>query len=398
MVERFAIGRAVVTRKGARWHASGHPWIFRDDTKVCETTPTHVCRVVDEEGRELGFAASSPQSKIALRDLGRSSPGSTSSEREAFFAARIDAAISLRRPLEAVTDAYRVIASEGDGLPGLIVDRYADVLVLQALTPFVDAQIDLIVPPLVERLAPRMVLARNDLRVRGLEGLDAGIALLHGRRVSEVSYRDHDLSFVVDPWVGQKTGAFLDQREARRYVREHARGRVLDLFCYQGAFAFHARRGGAESVLAVDSSERAILEVEKGMARNGLDHIEARRAKVAPLLRELAAQGEIFDIVICDPPAFAKSKGDLLRATRGYLELNARAMQVVAPGGVLVTCSCSYGLRDEAFVKILAEAARRAERSFVDRGRLAVALDHRVLLGHADADYLKVHALERTRS
>ncbi|MCB9892376.1 MAG: class I SAM-dependent rRNA methyltransferase [Planctomycetes bacterium] len=394
MTPRFSIGLAVVSRKGMRLHHSGHPWIYRDDLVEFRDVPTHVCELVDESRTSLGYAASSSASKIALRFLGRESPGTTVSEREAWFARCIDTAIDARRDLETRTDAYRVIASEGDGLPGLIVDRYADVLVLQALTPFVDSQLDLIVPRLVERFESRMIVGRNDLRVRRIEGLSASVELLHGRRVASTLYRDDDLEFSVDPWSGQKTGAFLDQRVARQWVRRHARGRVLDLFCYEGAFSFHARRGGADSVLAVDSSERAIAEVEAGIERNGLDRIEARRSKVAPLLQSLADEDARFDLVICDPPAFAKSKGDLQRATRGYTELHGRAMRVVAPGGALVACSCSYALRDEAFGQLLATAARRTGRRFVDRGRLRVGEDHRLLLGHPEADYLKVHVLE----
>lgn len=408
--ERFRLGRAVVGRKGLRWHRSGHPWLFRDDLLSLEDVPTHLCRVEDERGVDLGLAASSSRSKIGLRFVDgprvgarparegepESTDGSepvTAEARQAWFARRIDAAIERRRPLEAETDACRMVASDGDGIPGLLVDRYADILVLQALTPFVDSQLDLIVPVLVDRLGPRMVLARNDLRVRALEGLESGVELLHGRRVAHVEIQEHGIRSVVDPWTGQKTGAFLDQRPARKLVMERASGRVLDLFCYQGGFALHARRGGATSVLAVDASAAAIEEVVAASKRNGLDGIEARRGKAVPVLQELIASRASFDGVIVDPPAFAKSKAELEAATRGYVELNAKAMRVVAPGGWVVTCSCSYALRAEAFKKILAEAARRAGRSFVDRGRIPPAIDHPVRLGLPEADYLQAHFL-----
>ena len=392
MIERYSLGHAVVGRKGMRWHRTGHPWVFRDDLVEFQDVPTHLCRVQDEQGRELGLAASSSQSKIALRFV--AGPGSEIEDREAWFAARLDAAIARRRELREDCSAWRVVAGDGDLLPGLLVDRYADVLVLQVLTPFIETQIDLIVPHLVRRFEPRMVLARNDLRVRALEALPEAIELLHGRRVASVEIEEHGLRWVVDPWAGQKTGAFLDQRPAHALVEARAHGQMLDLFCYQGGFALHARRGGAESVLAVDASASAIAEVEAAATRNGLDGIEARRAKVVPVMSELLGAGRQFDGIVLDPPAYAKSKADLEAATRGYIELNAKAMRLAAPGAWLLTCSCSYALRPEAFRKILAEAARRAQRCFIDRGRLASAVDHPVRLGLPESDYLKVHLLE----
>lgn len=391
---RFRVGSAVVSRKGARWHRGGHPWVFRDDLVSFDDVPSHVVRVHDEAGRALGYAASSSKSKIALRFLGAS--GEVERDREAWFARRLRDAAARRAVLDEETDAYRVVAADGDGLPGLIVDRYADVLVLQALTPFVEAQIDLIVPVLVELFAPRMVLARNDLRVRALEGLPAEVALLHGRRVRSVLYRDGELRFEVDPWTGQKTGAFLDQRPARRLARELAAGRdVLDLCCYHGGFALHAARGGARSVLAVDASQTAIDAGRAAAERNDVRTVEFRRGKVAALAAEFVGDARQFGLVVLDPPAFAKSRAELEAATRGYIELNAKAMRLVAPGGTLITCSCSYALRAEAFKKLLAEAARRSGARFVDRGRLAPAVDHPVLLGLPEADYLQVHQLER---
>lgn len=389
---RFRVGSAVLSRKALRWRRSGHPWVFRDDLVSLEDVPTHVVAVRDEDGREHGIAASSTRSKIGLRFV--EDAATLTRDRERWFAERIDEAIARRATLDD-TNAYRVVAADGDGIPGLIVDRYGDVLVLQALIPFVDAQLDLIVPALVERFEPRMLLARNDLRVRGLEGLEAGVELLHGRRVREVEYFDADLRFVARPWDGQKTGAFLDQRPARRLARSLAAGQeVLDLCCYQGAFALHCARGGAAAILAIDASQSAIDAARVSAERNAIRTVEFRRGKVAPQLAALVEEGRKFCLVVLDPPAFAKSRAELEAATRGYIELNAKAMRTVAPGGHFLTCSCSYAMRAEAFRKLLGEAARRAGRRFIDRGRVQPALDHPVLLGLPEADYLQVQHLE----
>ena len=394
MRTRFALGSARISKKGARWHSGGHPWIYSDDVEEVDEGRGFVVRVFGPDQRELGLACWSPQSKIALRMLERGA-GHDLEDRMAWFAARLDAAIERRAPLRDESNAMRLVSSEADGLPGLIVDRYADVLVLQSLTPFIEEHLDHIVPSLVQRTQAAMVLARNDVRVRDFEGLPRGIDILHGTRREHVEIQEHGLRLRVDPFTGQKTGYFLDQRPARELVMQRARGSVLDLFCYIGGFALHAARGGAERVVAIDSSARAIQEVEAGAARNGLeDRVEARQQKANQALEALAAEGARFDGIIVDPPAFAKSRAQLEGAERGYLDLNAKAMRLLAPGGWMLCCSCSANMRPARFQSLLAEAAARARRGFLDRGRLQPALDHPVLLGLPESDYLKVHLLE----
>lgn len=390
---RFSVGLATLTAKGRRWHATGHPWVFRDDVARLEEGRGLLVRVQDDAGRGLGLASLSPGSKIALRFLERG-PEAEIRDRFAWFRGRLERALRRRDALAGETNACRVVSSEADGLPGLIVDRYADVLVLQSLTRFVEEHLDHIVPLLVELCEPTMVLARNDVRVRRLEGLEERVDLCHGRRTERVEIYEHGLSFVVEPFRGQKTGFYLDQRPARRLIQRIARGRVLDLYCYTGGFALHAARGDADSVLAVDTSRRALEAVVQGAARNGLAGIEVRHGRVPALLKALVDSGERFDVVVLDPPAFAKSRGAVEAAFRGYVDLNRKALRLLARGGSLLTSSCSYNMRPELFRAALAEAATRAGPGFLDRGRLAPARDHPVLLGFPESDYLKVHLLE----
>jgi len=387
-----AVGRARPTRKGLRWFDRGHPWVFRDDLEQLDASDRLLVEIEDHKGRVIGIASHSPVSKIALRVLDRDA-GSVRANLEGWFEERLRSALARRTSLAGVTDSFRVVSSEADGLPGLIVDKYADVVVLQALTAFVDLHLDHIVPVLVRMLEPRMVLARNDSPVRKLEGLSQRIDLCHGERVESVDIHEHDLVFRVDPFRGQKTGFFLDQRPARRRVAELARGRVLDLCCYTGGFALNAARGGAAEVVAVDSSEAALAEVVAGAERNGCE-VRIVRGNVFDVLKRMVGDGERFDGVVLDPPAFARRRRDVDAACRGYRDLNSRALRLLRAGGWLVTCSCSANLRPERFRAVLAEAASRAGRQVLDRGRLRPAIDHPVLLTLPESDYLKVHWLE----
>lgn len=397
---RFQLGRAVLTAKGGAWHASGHPWVFRDDICELDCGKGFVVAVSDDRGKSLGLASWSPASKIALRFLIKG-PDSAINDREAFFQERLVAAVKRREPLRRETDAMRLVHSEGDALPGLIVDAYGDVLVLQALTQFIDAHLDHIVPVLVELLKPSMVLGRNDVRVRKLEGLPLCKDLLYGKNKSkkEVLIHEHGLRLMVDPYGGQKTGYFLDQRPARAHVRklcsEQRAGDVLDLFSYTGGIGLHALLGGAASVLCVDSSPAALLEAQAAATRNRLSGMETLKGKAMKVLENLFDEGRRFDAIICDPPAFAKSKRDVEQAYRGYLNLNTRAMRLLKKSGWLLSCSCSYNMSPELFTKMLQQAAGRAGQSYRDHGRLPHALDHPVLLNLPESDYLKVRWLER---
>ncbi|MDP6423480.1 MAG: class I SAM-dependent rRNA methyltransferase [Planctomycetota bacterium] len=398
MSPRFEVGRATLTAKGRRWHATGHPWAWRDDISAVEEGRGFLVRVRDDRGDELGVATWSPSSKIALRFVGAGQDEAEDplGDRLAWFRARLQRAIERRAVLAAETDACRLVSAEADGLPGLIVDCYAKTVVLQSLTPFIEEHLDHIVPALVDLVGASSVIARNDVRVRRLEGLAEGVELCHGSCPDRVDIVEHGLRLSVDPWRGQKTGFFLDQRPARaraEALAAESQGPVLDLFCYTGGFALHAARGGGGEVMAVDSSGTAVSELAAAAERNGLANVEAVQGKVARVLRQLEREGRRFAGIVLDPPAFAKSRADVDAAHRGYVDLNARAMGLLQPGGWMLTCSCSFNMRAERFREVLREAAARAGRRVFDRGRLAPAIDHPVLLGLPESDYLKMHLL-----
>ena len=396
-MNHYRLGRAVLSSKGSRWQRTGHPWTFRDDIAELDEGRGHLVEVFGHKGHRLGIATWSPESKIALRMI---EPGATAEipDLQAFFRQRLEAAIRRRRPLEAETDAWRILSSEADGLPGYIVDRYAEVLVLQSLTPFAERYLGILVPLLVERLEPEMILARNDVGVRRLEGLPQVVELLHGRRIPRVRIEEHGLRLEIDPYKGQKTGFFLDQRPARKLVEtlcaEYG-GPVLDLCSYTGGFTLHAARGGAQSVLSVDQSQDALDEIRSAATRNDLDGIDTLRGNVFDLVKQLLHEGRRFRGIVLDPPAFAKSRREVQGATRGYQDLNSKSLRLLEPGGWLLTCSCSYNMTPELFLAMLRKSAARAGVACLDHGRLGPAVDHPVPLNLPEADYLKVHHLER---
>ncbi len=399
---RVSIGEIVLSPKGfARWKR-GHPWIYRDDLASEPPGEPAVARVLGKGGVELGWAICSPRSKIALRRI--ASPGELEDPRpEAWIPERIRRAAARRAPLSEATNAFRLVHAEGDGLPGLVVDRFGETLVVQTSTALMELCLPILVPALVELCGPSQVVARNDHRTRRLEGLPERIELLHGRRKERVWIHEHGIEIPVEVFTGQKTGYFLDQRPARARVLDLCRRRagegcgefrVLDLCSYSGGFALHAARGGAAEVLAVDQSRSALTLLEAAAERNGFRGIRATRAKVFGWLKEAAARGERFQGIVLDPPAFAPAKRDFERARHGYRKLNARALALAGNGAWVLSCSCSAHMPAQAFRDMLAEAAALAGKRVRDRGRLPPALDHPVLLGLPEADYLKVHELE----
>jgi 23S rRNA (cytosine1962-C5)-methyltransferase len=307
---------------------------------------------------------------------------------------RIEQALEWRETVAAGAEAYRVVHGEGDGVPSLIVDRYRDHLVVQTLSQGTEAAKAEIVDVLVELLKPKGILERNDPRVRSLEGLDQRVSVLHGDVPQTVEVNEGDVRFLVDLRKGQKTGLFLDQRENHLVARGYARGRVLDGFTYDGGFALQVARE-AEEVLAVDLSADALGRVRANAALNGLTNVTPRDANVFDLLRSLDDEGERFDTVILDPPAFAKSRKAVDKALRGYKEINLRALKILRPGGCLITCSCSYHVDEDDFEALLAEAAvdARATVSLVEKRRQA--RDHPVLLGVPETHYLKCFVLRK---
>jgi 23S rRNA (cytosine1962-C5)-methyltransferase len=383
-------GIAVVDKRGEARVQRGHPWVFRSDVKRAEGVPDGaIVKVVGPRGRPLGFAFFSSRSEIRLRVIERGESLSGS-----FLKDRLAAAIAWRETVAPGVAACRLVHGEGDGIPSLVVDRYGDYLVLQTLSQATDRRKGEIVAALVERLAPKGVLERNDPRVRLHEGLDQRVGLLHGEVPERIEVDEGGVLLEADLWKGQKTGLFLDQRENHRLAREYVRGRVLDGFCYNGGFALSVA-SRAESVLAVDVSAEALDTLRRNAARNGLTNVEAREANVFDLLRELHQSGQRFGTVILDPPAFAKSRDAVEKARRGYKEINLRALKLLEPGGCLITCSCSYHVHEADLEAILAEAAADAGVTATVVEKRRQARDHPVVLGVPETYYLKCFVLRR---
>lgn len=379
-----------MTARGELRLKTGHPWIYRSDLRHVAAGPGDVVRVVGPGRRTLGYGLYSSRSVIALRMLTRRDvrPG------EAFWRDRLEAAIRYREALDIDATAYRLVHGEGDRLPGLVVDRYGDVLVVQALAQATDRLLPLIGELLVDLLRPAGVLARNDPQVRALEGLDRAVELRHGAVPREVDVREGAARLAVDPWKGQKTGLFLDQRESRSAAAACARGRAFDGFSYTGAFALRMAPA-CDEVVAVDVSEDAVAAVGRHAERNGAANVRPRAGNVFDVLRDCDRAGERFDTIVLDPPAFAKNRGAVERALAGYKEINLRALRILAPGGTLITSSCSYHVDEPAFGRMLASAAAdaRAEVRVVEK-RLQ-SRDHPVLATVPETSYLKCVVLRR---
>jgi 23S rRNA (cytosine1962-C5)-methyltransferase len=380
----------VVTGKGEARVLRGHPWVFRSDVSRAEGAgPGAVVRVLGPRGRPLGFAFHSSRSEIRLRLFAR---GETLPPD--FLRARLAEAVRWRETVAAEAEACRLVHGEGDGLPSLVVDRYANHLVIQTLSQATEALKDPIVDALVDLLHPRGILERNDPRVREREGLERRVSLLYGEVPDVVPVEIGGVRFEADLWKGQKTGLFLDQRENHVMARAYARGRVLDAFTYNGGFALQAASRASE-VLAVDVSADSVARVRANAALNRIQNVTAREANVFDLLHELVDAGERFDTVILDPPAFAKSKDAVEKARRGYKEINLRALKLLQPGGCLITCSCSYHMHEDEFEQLLAAAATDAGAPTVVVEKRRQARDHPVVLGVPETYYLKCFVLRK---
>jgi 23S rRNA (cytosine1962-C5)-methyltransferase len=377
--------QVTITRRGAERARTGHLWIYRSDVRDAEGVEGgSVVRVRDERGRAVGQALYSSRSEIALRLL---TTRDEAVERE-WWRARLRAAAERRRGLEQEAGAFRLVYSEGDLLPSLIVDRYGDVLVMQTLSQGTDALKSLFTELLVEEFAPRSIVERNDVRVRALEGLPVQTGVLHGEEPGELEVAQHGVRFRVAPLGGQKTGAFLDQRENHLAARAYARGRALDCFTFNGGFALSIA-GVCESVTGLDISAEAVAASRRNAELNSASNVEFREANVFDALHELESAGERFDTIILDPPAFAKNRASVAAAARGYKEINLRALKMLTTGGHLVTCTCSYHMTEPLFLEVLAEAARDAKRRVQLVERRTQAQDHPVLLGVPETLYLK---------
>jgi 23S rRNA (cytosine1962-C5)-methyltransferase len=310
------------------------------------------------------------------------------------FAGRLRAAIAYRATLGIQATAWRVVNAESDGLPGLIVDRYGDWLVIQTLCQATDRRIALITELLVELIGPRGILARNDPKVRRLEGLGEQVEVVYGDVPDLVEVVEGPIRYHVDLRHGQKTGLFLDQRENHDAAARYARGRALDAFAYHGGFALRMA-AAAESVLALDSSAPAIAALTSNASRNGVSNLEAREVNVFDELRELEVSGERFDTIVLDPPAFAKNKASVPGAVAGYKEINLRALKLLQPGGHLLTCSCSYNVDEALFLRIIEDAAADARTTVALVEKRLQARDHPVLIGVPETQYLKCLVLRK---
>ena len=376
-----------VNKKGADRVRHGHLWIYRSDIIEIDADGGSIVSVKDERGNFIGQALFSNASQIALRFL---TQANETIDRD-WWREKIREAAA-RRHIPPDTDAYRVVYSEGDLLPSLIVDRYAGVFVLQTLSQGTDALKSTFVEILVDEFNPRAIVERNDVRVRELEGLPLTSGTVYGDAPDELETLQHGLKFLVAPSGGQKTGSFLDQRENRIAARNAAettnRGRALDCFTFNGAFALHLA-GVCDHVTGIDISGEAVAAARRNAALNDLRNVEFREANVFDALREMEATGERFDTIVLDPPAFAKNRASLKSALRGYKEINLRALKLLNRGGVLVTCTCSYHVSEELFVEVLTQAAIDARRRVQIIEKRMQATDHPVLVAMPETYYLK---------
>jgi 23S rRNA (cytosine1962-C5)-methyltransferase len=384
---------AIVTARGARRWTHGHPWIYRSDLALRPSGPADAVLVMDEERYPLGRALWSPLSEISLRLLERDADITIDAS---WWRDRLAHSIQRRAPLAGRANAYRLVHGEADGCPSLIVDRYDRWLVIQLLSAGVEHFRQDIVAALEELLSPAGILARNDAAVREKEGLARETVLLAGEVPHEIAVREGDVRYLAAPWDGQKTGAFLDQRENREVAGALARGRALDCFSYHGSFALHLARG-AEQVIAVDSSAGAISRARANAALNGLDNIEFVEANVFDYLRAQESAGARHDTIVLDPPAFAKTRAALPAALRGYKEINLRAMRLLSPGGMLFTASCSFHLTLARFLEMLAAAAADSGRRIALRDVRGQSLDHPEILTIPESGYIKGAVLEAMR-
>lgn len=374
-----------VSRRGAQRVRAGHPWVYQSDVSARGVTPGALVAVQDERGKPLGTALYSSSSQIAIRMISRE----IVQDLPALVRMRISDAVRYRERLVSATNAYRVVFSEADFLPGLIVDRYNDILTLQILTQAMDSDDvrQAVLSELSDRFRPAAIAERIDARVRELESLQSrNPGLLRGDK-SHTIVTMNGISFHYDASEGQKTGAFLDQRENYAAAAHYAHGEALDVFCYQGGFALHLARS-CSRVTGVDSSRPALEVADQNAALNEreIDWIEAN---AFDLLKDYSAAGRQYDTIVLDPPAFAKSKRNLETALRGYKELNLRALKMLRAGGILATCSCSYHVSESDFLAMLAGASADIHRSVRILEKRSQAKDHPILATVPETAYLK---------
>lgn len=382
--------RVVISARGEQRVRGGHPWVYRADVVDVDASGGDIVEVIGPRRRRIGDALFSDKSQIAIRML---TVGDEVAD-VALLRSRLERALKFRESLHLEATAYRVVHGEGDLLPSLIVDRYGDYFVVQALSQAMDRLQPTITQLLVDLAAPAGVLARNDPKVRALEGLEQSIEVLHGDIPDSVVVHEGPVEYDADLRRGQKTGLFLDQRENREAAARYARGRLLDCFSYNGGFALRLARHCPEAE-AIDISADAVARIRVNAERNDVPHLQAREANVFDELRRLERAGARYDTIVLDPPAFAKNKASVPNALAGYKEINLRAMRLLSPGGTLVTCSCSYNVNEELFSEMIHQASIDSHTPVTIVEKRMQGRDHPVLVGVPETYYLKCLILRR---
>ncbi|MBY0496187.1 MAG: class I SAM-dependent rRNA methyltransferase [Cyanobacteria bacterium] len=382
---------AILKPRGEDRVRGGHPWVYRSDiADVVDPEPGVVVDVRGARNKMLGHALFSDQSQITIRMISRDETPID----EAFWRARLDAAIRFRDTLQINATAFRLVHGEADLLPSLIVDRYDDYLVMQTLSQGMDRLAPTLVTLLADITGAKGILARNDPKVRRLEGLDQKVEVMHGDVPETINVYEAGITYTVDPWHGQKTGLFLDQRENREAAARYAHGRMLDCFSYNGGFSL-VLASRCESVEALDVSADAVERITANAIANGITNLTAREANVFDELRHLEREGARYDTIVLDPPAFAKNKAAIPNAMAGYKEINLRALRLLNPGGFLITCSCSYNVDEAMFGEAVLNASADAHIPVTIVEKRMQGRDHPVLFGVPETYYLKSFILRK---
>jgi len=384
------VSQIQVSRNAKDRIRGGHLWVYRSDLRKADSAPGDVVDVVGPGGEHLGRAFYSDRSQIALRML------TTREENvdDDFWRLKLERALAFRRKAISTSNAYRWVHGESDGIGSLVVDRYGDYLVIQTLSQGTEKLKQTFLRLLTEIASPNAVLERNDPKVRALEGLEQVKGSLHGEIPRSVPVQEMGIQIQADLWEGQKTGLFLDQRENHEAATRYAGGRALDVFAYHGGFSLHLARV-CEEVSAVDISAEALSRLRTNAELNNLTNIETIEANAFDLLRELASRRDTFDTIVLDPPAFAKNRAAVPQARRGYKEINLRALKLLRSGGHLITCTCSYHMKEHDFLDILTSAAIDAGAQLLLREKRMQSRDHPVLMTMPETYYLKCLVLQK---
>lgn len=387
--------RITLNKNEERRIKAGHPWAFSNEIREVtgDRSAGAAAELFDAAGIFIGVGHYNPHSLIAFRLVSRQRENIDSVE---FFAGRISAALAHREARYPGLTTFRAVYGESDFLPGLVVDKYGDYLSVQLLSAGMDCRRVQIVEALRKVFEPLGIIARNDVSVRKLEGLEEQVELLWGEIPERVDMSENGLLFQVNLREGQKTGGFLDQKQNHLLLREICAGKsVLDCFCYTGSWAIHAASFGAESALGLDISARAVGQAGSNAKLNKVSgQVRFEECDAFERLRSLHQEGQRFGVIVMDPPAFVKSRKNIAEATKGYLTVNRRALDLLEPGGYLITCSCSYHMGREAFRDMLIQAARQAKREVRLVETCTQAADHPVLLSFPESEYLKCFVLQ----